>query len=210
VKAPTLVLHRRDVPWLSLDVARELVSRIPNAELSVLPGSSGAPFLGDSEQVLKAIDRFLGLKALRSRKSHRLDGAVRSVLEAVESFEEHDRARRSQRDQRRRRSARETQPAVHTILFTDIEGSTALTERLGDATAREILRQHERITREALKTHGGSEIKTTGDGFMAAFASATKALECAIAIQNSTVGAQQHREWSRYRDAPSDVAAPLP
>ena len=209
MKAPTLVLHRRDVPWLSLDVARELVSRIPNAELSVLPGSSGAPFLGDSEQVLKAIDRFLGLKALRSRKSHRLDGAVRSVLEAVESFEEHDRARRSQRDQRRRRSARETQPAVHTILFTDIEGSTALTERLGDATAREILRQHERITREALKTHGGSEIKTTGDGFMAAFASATKALECAIAIQNATVRAQQHREGSRYRDAPSDVAAPL-
>ncbi|HLC27855.1 MAG TPA: adenylate/guanylate cyclase domain-containing protein, partial [Dehalococcoidia bacterium] len=102
-----------------------------------------------------------------------------------------------------------TQPAVHTILFTDIEGSTALTERLGDATAREILRQHERITREALKTHGGSEIKTTGDGFMAAFASATKALECAIAIQNATVRAQQHREGSRYRDAPSDVAAPL-
>jgi len=72
-----------------------------------------------------------------------------------------------------------------TILFTDVEGSTALTDRLGDAAAREVLREHERITREALKTHGGSEVKTMGDGFMASFGSATKALECAIAIQKA-------------------------
>ena len=75
--------------------------------------------------------------------------------------------------------------AVHTILFTDVEGSTALTERLGDATARDLLREHERITREALKDHGGSEVKTMGDGFMTSFGSATKALECAIAIQRA-------------------------
>jgi len=72
-----------------------------------------------------------------------------------------------------------------TILFTDIEGSTALTERLGDAKARELLRNHERTVREALKAHGGSEIKTMGDGFMASFGSATKALECAVAIQKA-------------------------
>jgi class 3 adenylate cyclase/pimeloyl-ACP methyl ester carboxylesterase len=79
-----------------------------------------------------------------------------------------------------------TGPAtIHTILFTDIEGSTALTERLGDAKAREVLREHERIVREALAAHGGSEIKTMGDGFMASFGSATKALECAVAIQRS-------------------------
>jgi class 3 adenylate cyclase len=75
--------------------------------------------------------------------------------------------------------------AVHTILFTDVEGSTALTDRLGDAKARDLLREHERITREALKAHGGSEVKTLGDGFMASFSSATKALECAIAIQRA-------------------------
>ncbi len=85
---------------------------------------------------------------------------------------------------------------VHTILFTDVEGSTALTQRLGDARARELLREHERIVREALKSHGGSEVKTMGDGFMASFSSATKALECAIAMQrafadwNQGVGAQ--------------------
>jgi len=85
--------------------------------------------------------------------------------------------------------------AFRTVLFMDIEGSTALTQRLGDAKARELLREHERIVREALAAHGGSEVKTMGDGFMASFASATKALECAVAIQrafaerNADVGA---------------------
>ncbi len=75
--------------------------------------------------------------------------------------------------------------SLATILFTDVEGSTALTQRLGDAAAREVLREHEGVTREALRVHGGSEIKTMGDGFMASFASATRALECAIAIQRN-------------------------
>ena len=74
---------------------------------------------------------------------------------------------------------------IHTILFTDVEGSTALTQRLGDARARDLLREHERMVREALKAHGGAEVKTMGDGFMASFSSATKALECAIAMQRA-------------------------
>jgi class 3 adenylate cyclase len=86
--------------------------------------------------------------------------------------------------------------AFRTVLFTDVEGSTALTHRLGDAKAREVLREHERMTREALRAHGGAEVKTMGDGFMASFSSATRALECAIAMQrafaehNAQVGAQ--------------------
>jgi class 3 adenylate cyclase len=72
-----------------------------------------------------------------------------------------------------------------TILFTDIEGSTTLTQRLGDAKAQEVLRTHNAIVREALKAHGGTEVKTMGDGFMACFSSATGALECAIAMQRA-------------------------
>ena len=72
-----------------------------------------------------------------------------------------------------------------TILFTDMEGSTSLTQRLGDAKAQELLRTHNGIVREALKAHGGSEIKHTGDGIMASFASASKALQCAIAMQRA-------------------------
>jgi len=91
-------------------------------------------------------------------------------------------------------SARQAEPpeagAFRTVLFTDVEGSTALTQRLGDTKAREVLREHERLVRECLAAHGGSEVKTMGDGFMASFASATRALECAIAIQRAfAVGA---------------------
>jgi class 3 adenylate cyclase len=74
---------------------------------------------------------------------------------------------------------------VHTILFTDVEGSTALTHKLGDARAREVMRDHERMVRTALEAYGGSEIKTTGDGFMASFASASQALKCAVAMQRA-------------------------
>jgi len=57
--------------------------------------------------------------------------------------------------------------------------------RLGDERGRAVLREHERIAREALKAHGGSEVKTTGDGFMASFGSVTRAVECAIALQRA-------------------------
>jgi class 3 adenylate cyclase/pimeloyl-ACP methyl ester carboxylesterase len=75
--------------------------------------------------------------------------------------------------------------AFRTVLFTDVEGSTALTQRLGDAKARDVLRGHERIVRSALEAYGGSEVKTTGDGFMASFASASQALKCAVAMQRA-------------------------
>jgi len=75
--------------------------------------------------------------------------------------------------------------AFRTVLFTDIEGSTSMMRRLGDDKGRAVLREHERIVREALKAHGGTEVKALGDGFMACFSSATRALECAIAMQRA-------------------------
>jgi class 3 adenylate cyclase len=74
---------------------------------------------------------------------------------------------------------------VVTILFTDIVGHTEMMQRLGDAKGRAVLREHERITREALQQHGGSEVKTDGDSFMASFASVSAAVECAVALQRA-------------------------
>ena len=76
-------------------------------------------------------------------------------------------------------------PDIHLVLFTDVEASTDFTDRLGDAEARDLLREHERLTREALAQHGGTEIKTMGDGFMASFTSASGALDAAIAMQQA-------------------------
>jgi len=90
--------------------------------------------------------------------------------------------------------------AVRTIVFTDVEGSTALNERLGDDGAREVLREHERLTREALGAHGGSEVKAMGDGFMAWFPSATRAVECAIALRRAFAAHNEvHDEPLRVR-----------
>ena len=72
-----------------------------------------------------------------------------------------------------------------TILFTDLVGHTEMMRRLGDDRGREVLREHERITRDLLKEHGGAEVKTMGDGFMASFASVTRAMDCAIALQRA-------------------------
>ncbi len=79
--------------------------------------------------------------------------------------------------------------SIHTILFTDLEGSASLTQQLGDVRAHQVLREHGQLVREALRAHGGSEVKTLGDGFMASFASPTRALDCAIAIQKATAAA---------------------
>ena len=59
LKAPTLVLHRREIPWLPVDIARSLASRIPDVRLMVLEGEATAPYLGDSEAAASAIEEFL-------------------------------------------------------------------------------------------------------------------------------------------------------
>ena len=82
-------------------------------------------------------------------------------------------------------------PDMYTILFTDMESSTALTQSLGDSGAQEVRRAHNEIVRAALSANGGSEIKHTGDGIMASFSTASSALECAIAIQR---GVAAHKE----------------
>lgn len=76
-----------------------------------------------------------------------------------------------------------------TVLFTDIAGSTNITQTLGDAVAQQIVRAHNRIVREALTKYQGKEIKHTGDGIMASFASTSNGVEAAAQMQ---IGTQKH------------------
>lgn len=75
--------------------------------------------------------------------------------------------------------------AVRTIVFTDICDSTAQTLALTDEGFMEVLREHDRVVREAIATFEGREVKHTGDGIMASFASTTRALDAAIAVQRA-------------------------
>jgi eukaryotic-like serine/threonine-protein kinase len=70
-----------------------------------------------------------------------------------------------------------------TILFSDIENSTLMAERLGDERWIEVLRAHNSIFRSHLRAHGGHEVKSQGDGFMLVFPDPSRAVECAAAIQ---------------------------
>jgi class 3 adenylate cyclase len=72
-----------------------------------------------------------------------------------------------------------------TVLFSDIEGFTAMNDRLGDHQAFEVLKTHNQIVRDEVNAFGGFEVKSQGDGFMVAFSSARQALLCAIAIQKA-------------------------
>lgn len=72
--------------------------------------------------------------------------------------------------------------ALLTVLFTDIVGSTNRAAELGDAGWRDLLEEHNRVVREQLESHRGREVKTVGDGFLAAFDGPAGAIWCARAI----------------------------
>jgi class 3 adenylate cyclase/pimeloyl-ACP methyl ester carboxylesterase len=152
---PTLVLHRRDDQAFPVSCGRDLASLLPHAHFVPLSGDIHLPFYGDSEAIYDAVNEFL---ATRDGHAH-----------GDEPEPEHAAPPR-------------VAPGLHIILFTDIEGSTSLTQQLGDAKAQEMVRAHNNIVREALRAHGGSEIKHTGDGMMASIPSASGGIDCALDI----------------------------
>jgi class 3 adenylate cyclase len=83
-----------------------------------------------------------------------------------------------------------------TIVFTDIEGFSGITERIGSQRATEVLQEHNDLIRGEVAASGGYEVKSQGDGFMIAFNGATKALRCAVGIQ---------RGLARYNGSHADL-----
>ncbi|MEX2245965.1 MAG: adenylate/guanylate cyclase domain-containing protein [Dehalococcoidia bacterium] len=168
VRCPTLVMHRREFPMLSVAVAQRLASGIPNATLALVEGASLSPYVGDMEGVLRVMEDFLGGRAA--------DVPARPVPA-------HRHAQAG--------------AGLRTILFTDMEGSTATTQRLGDAGAQELVRIHNDAVRNALRAYGGREVKHTGDGIMASFESASGAVDCAIEIQRTLAAHNQEHPEDR-------------
>lgn len=72
-----------------------------------------------------------------------------------------------------------------TIFFSDIEGSTALNEELGDAQFVRVLEAHNSIVRAQVAKCDGHVVKTQGDGFMVVFGAAADGVRCAQAIQGA-------------------------
>ena len=83
---------------------------------------------------------------------------------------------------------REAERMLATILVTDLVGSTGRAAEVGDARWRGLLDRHDAIVREHLERFRGREIRTTGDGFMASFDGAARAIRCAAAIRDALRG----------------------
>jgi class 3 adenylate cyclase len=126
-------------------------------------------------------------RALRGRKA-----TARQARDAPTSVDEMALTVGAQRPSLRPAAAPD---GTVTVLFSDIEASTALNERLGDVRWLELLRAHHAIVREQVHEYGGFEVKAQGDGFMIAFPSARRAVQCARAIQDAID--------SQFREDPS-------
>jgi class 3 adenylate cyclase len=109
-----------------------------------LPGEDHLFFVGDSEAMLAAIEKF---------------------LTGVRPMPEIDRV-------------------LATVLFTDIVGSTERAATLGDRAWSALLDTHHGIVRRQLERHGGREVKTIGDGFLATFDGPARAIRCACEIRD--------------------------
>ncbi len=87
----------------------------------------------------------------------------------------------------------ERDPGIRTVLFTDIVGSTNLTQQLGDEAAMDLIHLHDTVVRNALGDSDGREVKHMGDGMLTSFVSAAGAIKCATRIQLELAQARETR-----------------
>ena len=104
------------------------------------------------------------------------------------------------------------------LLFTDLRGSTALYERVGDAKAFNIVREHFAFLASIVRDHDGAVVKTIGDAVMASFGDPADAVKAALAMQARIAisiatgrrpGAQARRPCRRQRDGEPERPARL-
>jgi class 3 adenylate cyclase len=84
----------------------------------------------------------------------------------------------------------DTDRVLATLVFTDVVDSTEHAARVGDRQWREVLNRHDKLVRRELERFRGTEVKTTGDGFLATFDGPGRAVRCACGIRDSvrTIG----------------------
>jgi adenylate cyclase len=92
--------------------------------------------------------------------------------------------------------ARVTRDGRVVIMFSDIEESTALNERIGDRAWVRLISSHDRLVHGLVRQRAGYVVKSQGDGFMIAFARAEQAVRCGIDVQHAL-----HKDAKRKRDA---------
>jgi class 3 adenylate cyclase len=171
----------------------DLNRRHPGEEVHMRVGINTGEVIVEGEDLFgAAVDAAKRIETAATAGQILVSEVVRGVVGAAKDIDFVDRGRfklkgfpERWRLYEVRRQPEPDEPAriVLTFLFTDVVGSSEITERIGDELWIDVLRAHNAILRAELNAHGASWFKSMGDGFMAAFPSATDALKCAISIQ---------------------------
>jgi class 3 adenylate cyclase len=194
-----LEAHRSHSIALREGVAPELAARYLELELDV---HAMLPLVRCPTLILQARTAIPAAARAAREIADRIPGARRVMTRGDDSLQDWQEQLAVVRRFLGDGPAAEDKPAaaVTTVLFTDIVGHTEMLRRLGDQRGRELLREHERITRTVLAQHGGVELKSLGDGFMASFSSVVSAIDCAVALQRAFAAWNEER---RAGGAPS-------
>jgi class 3 adenylate cyclase/pimeloyl-ACP methyl ester carboxylesterase len=155
ITTPTLILHRERDRTSPISQGRRLATEMPNAIFKVLKGNMHIPWYGNIYEIIEEILAFVGQSDSAASTDPKNDYANTESETAEQA----------------------------TIVFSDIVSSTDLVNSLGDAEARDIFLQHDKIIRDKINKYKGMELQNLGDGFMLSFGSATAAIKCACAIQ---------------------------
>jgi DNA-binding NarL/FixJ family response regulator len=184
---PDVVVMDVAMPGLGgIEATRLLSEDAPDTRVLVL-----SSFAGD-DHVLPALRAGAAGYVTKDLQPEQLADAIRTVHEGGSCF--HTEATR---EAVRRLSPDGRAKGTVTILFADIEASTAIVERLGDDQALGVFRDHDRILRSALAEHGGVEVDHAGDSFMFAFADARPAVAAAVAMQRALAArAAERPDWA--------------
>ncbi|MFO8080201.1 MAG: BTAD domain-containing putative transcriptional regulator [Armatimonadota bacterium] len=183
----TTLLQQAGEEQRAIDVAREALSHDPlreeaHGELMRLYAATGQP--------VAALRQYAELKELLGQELGQTPSRDTEWLaERIEELKETP----SGEAQVPERPATRSEPAISsgtiTFLLTDIEGSTALFENLGDRFSL-ILKQHRELLRHEFRRHEAEEISEIGDGFIVALATARDAVACAVDCQKAIAGAR--------------------
>lgn len=125
-------------------------------------------------------------------RSHGITGLIQSTVEDLQTW--------ANDDARADILNMAASDGTVTLFFSDIEGSTSLNDRLGDATWVKVLAAHDRVLRNRIEQYRGQVVKTAGDGFMVAFRDAEAACRAALAVQRDLP-----RETTLRRHGPIQV-----
>ena len=116
-------------------------------------------------------------------------GALRSSIEDLADWAEVERPD----------LARITVDGRVVILFSDIEESTALNERIGDRAWVKLISSHDKLVSGLVRRHSGHVVKSQGDGFMIAFSRAEQAVRCGVDVQRSLCEEAKRKRGNEIR-----------